>query len=139
LPAARRVPPAGGAPDPRRHPPGGRGPRTRPGSIESGLSLPTRRSDHRRRGGTVGGVSGVYTVLADLVVVVHFTYLAVLVFGGVAAWRWPRLIGPHVAAVAWAAGAVTVRYDCPLTSLEEHLRERTGRGHAPDGFLRHYV
>ena len=77
--------------------------------------------------------------VGDLVVVLHFAYLAVLVFGGVAAWRWRRLIGLHVAAVVWALGAVTIRYDCPLTSLEETLRRRGGQAPYPGGFLRHYV
>jgi len=84
-------------------------------------------------------VSGVYAALADIVVGVHFVYLAVLVFGGVAAWRWRRLLVPHLAAVAWAVGALTLRYDCPLTSLEGRLRVRAGQVRAPDGFLRHYV
>jgi len=81
----------------------------------------------------------VYLALADLIVVAHFAYLAVLIFGGLAARRWPRLLGLHLAAVAWALGAVTVHYDCPLTSLEAHLRRRAGQVPSPDGFLRHYV
>jgi hypothetical protein len=84
-------------------------------------------------------VSGVYWSLADLVVAVHFAYLAVLIFGGWAAWRWRWLLWPHVLTVVWAIGAVTLRYDCPLTSLEERLRLLAGQAPAPEGFLRHYV
>lgn len=80
-----------------------------------------------------------YTVLAGLVVAVHFAYLAVLMFGGLAAWRWRRLLGPHLVAVAWGLGSVLLRYDCPLTSLELHLRARAGQGTYEEGFLRHYV
>lgn len=86
-------------------------------------------------------MAGVYGALADFVVGLHFVYLAVLVFGGWAAWRWRRrwLLASHLAVVAWAVGAVTLRYDCPLTSLEEDLRARAGQAPAADGFLRHYV
>ena len=84
-------------------------------------------------------MSEVYGALAGMVVAAHFAYLVVLVFGGLAAFRWRRLLGLHVAAVAWALGAVTLRYDCPLTSLEEWLRRRAGQSPAPEGFLRHYV
>ena len=84
-------------------------------------------------------VAGLYLALADLVVAVHVGYLAVLVFGGWAACRWRWLLKLHLVVVAWAAGAVTLRYDCPLTSLEEQLRRRAGQVPAPEGFLRHYV
>ena len=79
------------------------------------------------------------TALADLVVAAHFAYLAALVFGGFAADRWPRFLPLHLAAVGWALGAVTIRYNCPLTGLELGLREYAGRGIYEGGFLRHYV
>jgi len=109
---------------------------TRMGRRQTGRGerTPPRRSTRYRR-----RVAGVYRTLADVVVGMHFAYLAVLVFGGWAAWRWRRLLAVHLAVVAWAIGAVTLRYDCPLTSLEQHLRARAGQPAAPEGFLRHYV
>jgi hypothetical protein len=80
-----------------------------------------------------------YTALADLVVVAHFAYLAVMIFGGLAAARWPRLLPWHLAAVGWALGAVTIRYDCPLTGVEQHFREQAGHGVYDGSFLRHYI
>lgn len=80
-----------------------------------------------------------YTALADLVVAAHLGYLAVLVFGGLAAARRPRLLPWHLAAVAWAVGAVTVRYDCPFTALEQLLREEADQGVYAGSFLRHYI
>ncbi|MEW6477031.1 MAG: DUF2784 domain-containing protein [Actinomycetota bacterium] len=77
--------------------------------------------------------------LVVLVVGAHFVYLGVLVFGGLAAKRWPWLLGWHLGAVVWAVGAVTIRYDCPLTSLEQRLREVAGWSTYDGGFLRHYV
>jgi hypothetical protein len=87
----------------------------------------------------VFGVRALYTALADLVVVAHLGYLAVLVFGGLAAARRPRLLPWHLAAVAWALGAVTIRYDCPFTALEQRLREQAGYGAYEGSFLRHYI
>lgn len=84
-------------------------------------------------------MGGAYTALAGFVVVAHFAYLAVLVFGGVAALRWRRLVGLHLGAVAWGVGAVVFRYDCPLTSLELRLRELAGMSLYDDGFIRHYL
>jgi len=84
-------------------------------------------------------VAVVYTALAGIVVVVHFAYLAVLVLGGLAAWRWRPLLGLHLAAVAWGLGAVLIRYDCPFTAWELRLRELAGRGLYEGGFIRHYI
>ena len=80
-----------------------------------------------------------YNALAVLVVVAHFGYLAVLVFGGLAAGRWPRVWPWHLAAVGWALGAVTIRYDCPFTTLEQQFRRSAGQVAYDGGFLRHYV
>jgi hypothetical protein len=80
-----------------------------------------------------------YRALADLLVIAHFVYLGVMAFGGFAARRWPKLLPWHLATVAWALGAVTIRYDCPLTALEQQLREYAGSGVYEGSFLRHYV
>jgi hypothetical protein len=85
------------------------------------------------------GVRVLYTALAESVVVAHFAYLAVMIFGGLAAGRWPGLLPWHLGAVGWAIGAVTIRYDCPLTALEQRLRARAGHGMYDGSFLRHYV
>ena len=51
----------------------------------------------------VFGVRVLYAALADLVVMAHFGYLAVMVFGGLAARRWPRLLGWHIATAVLAS------------------------------------
>jgi len=80
-----------------------------------------------------------FAALADLMVGGHFAYLGVLVLGGLAACRWPRVFVWHVGAVVWALGAITIRYDCPLTELELQFRHRAGQVGYGGGFLRHYV
>jgi len=105
---------------------------------QAGVAL-TPISSGPHQSGSVFGVRALYTALAELVVVAHFTYLAVMVFGGLAASRWRGLLPWHLAAVGWALGAVTIRYDCPFTALEQHLRARAGQGTYDGSFLRHYV
>lgn len=80
-----------------------------------------------------------FTALADVVVAAHVVYLTVLVLGGFAAHRWPGVLPWHLAAVGWALGAVTIRYDCPLTALEQQLRRWAGVGVYDGSFLRHYI
>jgi hypothetical protein len=80
-----------------------------------------------------------YTALAELVVLAHVAYLAALIFGGFAAARWPKLLPWHLGAVGWALGAVTIRYDCPLTGLEQQFREYAGYRVYEGSFLRHYI
>ena len=81
----------------------------------------------------------VYRALADLVVVVHFGFIVFVVTGSVLAWRWPALVRLHLPALAWAAGIVTVGYECPLTALEAYFRRRAGQRPYTGGFLDHYI
>ena len=78
-------------------------------------------------------------VLAVAVVVVHCAYIAFIPLGGFLAWRWPRLVPVHLAAVAAALISVTVHYDCPLTGLEQTLRRRGGETPYRNGFVDHYL
>jgi hypothetical protein len=50
-----------------------------------------------------------YRILADLVVVAHLSFIAFVAVGSLLVWKWPRLVWPHVAVVAWAAAIVTER------------------------------
>jgi hypothetical protein len=80
-----------------------------------------------------------YRIVADMVVVVHLTFIAFVAGGSLLVWQWPRLLWPHVAVVAWAAAIVTVGFTCPLTPLEKHLRERAVHSSYDGGFIDHYL
>lgn len=84
-------------------------------------------------------LDGVDAALADAVVVVHFAFLAFVVLGGVLACRWPWLIWPHLAAAAWGSAIIAFAWQCPLTHLENALRERAGQGELTGGFIDTYV
>lgn len=80
-----------------------------------------------------------YRVLADVVVVVHLAFVAFVAVGGFVAWRWPRALGAHLAAVAWGAGIVVVGWDCPLTAVERWARRRGGETVDGAGFVDRYL
>ena len=80
-----------------------------------------------------------YGWLADLVVVVHVTFILFVGAGAILAWRWPKLLWLHVPAVIYAAAILTIHFDCPLTPLEKHLRHLAGQQLYSGGFVRHYL
>ena len=81
-----------------------------------------------------------YRLLADLVMVVHFGFIAFVVVGGLAAWRWPWLIWVHVPAAVWGLAIVVVGTPCPLTWMENWARERAGQQKLePTGFIDTYL
>ena len=79
-----------------------------------------------------------YRILADFVIALHLAFLVFVVFGGFLAWRWPRIMWLHLAALVWAVGSVTVHYDCPLTYVEDWAERRAG-GHPNGEFVDRYV
>jgi Protein of Unknown function (DUF2784) len=80
-----------------------------------------------------------YRLLVTAILVVHFGYLAYVVFGGFLAWRWPRAIWPHLAAIAWAVLIVLNAVNCPLTWAENWARRRAGQTGYDRGFIDTYV
>lgn len=80
-----------------------------------------------------------HPLLADGVAALHLASVGVLLAGGLLAWRWPRLLWVH-APVSVAIVAVNVAgLDCPLTTLELHLRALAGEPAYTGGFIGHYL
>lgn len=81
-----------------------------------------------------------YRVLADATMVVHFGFIVYVVLGGFLAWRWPRMIWPHLVAALWGALILTAGVECPLTYVENWARSRAGGERLPpSGFIDHYI
>jgi hypothetical protein len=72
------------------------------------------------------------------ILLVHFAFLAYVVGGGFLAWRWPRAIWPHLAAVTWGLLLIGFHLSCPLTSAENWARQHAGEG-VDAGFVDTYV
>jgi Protein of Unknown function (DUF2784) len=80
-----------------------------------------------------------YRVGADLVVVVHLLFICFIVAGVFLTWRWPRIIWAHIPAVIYGALVEFVGFICPLTLLENDLRQRAGEAGYHGGFISHYL
>jgi hypothetical protein len=80
-----------------------------------------------------------YAFLADAVVVAHFAFAMFVVLGGFLAWRWRWVVYAHLPALAWGCWVETSHSICPLTPLENHLRELGGEAGYSGGFLAHYL
>jgi len=81
----------------------------------------------------------VYQVFADVVTCVHAAFVAFVVLGGLLAIRWRWLVWVHVPAAIWGALIEFGDWTCPLTPLENILRQRAGEAGYADGFIQHYL
>jgi hypothetical protein len=77
--------------------------------------------------------------LADAVVLLHLGFILFVAAGWIAVVRWPRLASLHLPAVAWGALVEIGGWYCPLTSLENWLRRRSGGAGYSAGFIDRYV
>ncbi len=78
-------------------------------------------------------------LLADLTVIAHLAFIVFVVAGSVlvrmrAAWAWL-----HLPALAWVAYVEFTGTVCPLTPLENTLREHAGDAGYAGGFVEHYL
>jgi hypothetical protein len=80
-----------------------------------------------------------YRILGEAVMLAHFGFLVFVALGGFLAWRWPRVLVAHAAAVAWGAVTVLVGVPCPLTAWEDGLRRLGGEQGLPAGFIDTYL
>lgn len=81
----------------------------------------------------------VYRFLADLVLVAHFAFVVFAVVGALLVLRWRWVVWLHLPAVVWAALISFAGWICPLTPLENWLRELGGSAGYESGFVEHYI
>ncbi len=73
------------------------------------------------------------------VVLLHLVFIATVVFGALLVWRWPRLAWVQLPVFLWGAVVNLARWPCPLTTLENGLRARSGRPTYSGSFVAHYL
>jgi hypothetical protein len=76
---------------------------------------------------------------ANAVVVFHLGFILFAMFGGALVVRRARWAWLHVPVLAWGVGIELVHGVCPLTPLENALRERAGSAGYSGGFIEHYL
>jgi len=80
-----------------------------------------------------------YRILADCVVLLHVAFVTFVVLGGFLVWRWRWVALVHVPCAVWGIAIEYGGWICPLTPLENSLRERAGLEGYRGGFVEHYV
>lgn len=80
-----------------------------------------------------------WSILADMVLVLHGAFIAWATLGALAVWRWPRLVWAHLPALAWGVWIEATAGLCPLTPLEMMLRHRAGQDSYAGSFIDHHL
>jgi hypothetical protein len=81
----------------------------------------------------------VFEILADATVVLHFAFVLFVAFGGLLVARWPRVAWLQLPAVGWGVWVELSGSICPLTPLENWLRQRGGGPTYASSFVEHYI
>lgn len=81
----------------------------------------------------------IYRLLADAVLLLHLAFIVFVVAGGWFLLRWPRLAWLHLPAALWGVTIELCDCLCPLTPLENRLRQLGGEAGYAGGFIEHYL
>ena len=81
----------------------------------------------------------IYRIAADCILLLHLAFTLFTVLGGLLVLRRPSLLWVHLATVLWGVAIEWVGWICPLTPLENFLRERGGEAGYAGGFIEHYI
>jgi len=81
----------------------------------------------------------IYSLLADLVVIAHLTFILFVVGGGLLAFRWKRAVWLHLPAAGWGVLIELAGWVCPLTPLENRLRLKAGELGYEGSFVEHHI
>lgn len=76
---------------------------------------------------------------ADFIVIVHLAFIVFVLLGGLLALRWRFAALLHLPAAFWGALIEFTGGICPLTPLEQRLRQAAGETGYGGGFVEHYV
>lgn len=80
-----------------------------------------------------------YRILADAVLLLHLGFILFVVFGALLVARRRGLMPAHLLAAVWGFGIEASGAICPLTYLENALREAAGQSGYSGGFIEHYL
>jgi len=81
----------------------------------------------------------IYRLLADATVLLHLGFVLFVVAGGLLVLRRRWLTWLHLPAVLWAIYIEWNGGVCPLTPLENYLRDLSGQDGYSGGFVEHYL
>ncbi len=81
----------------------------------------------------------IFRLTADLVVLIHLAFILFASFGGLLVLKYRRGALLHLPALIWAVLISLLGWVCPLTPLENWLRERGGVVGYDTSFIEHYI
>jgi Protein of Unknown function (DUF2784) len=76
---------------------------------------------------------------ANLVLLFHFAFVLIAVFGAFGVLIDPNWAWIHVPIVAWSSVVNLAGWTCPLTPLENRFRATAGGTGYEGGFIQHYI
>jgi hypothetical protein len=80
-----------------------------------------------------------YSLLADLVLIVHLAFVVFVLCGGLLVLRWRWIAWLHLPAAAWGTVVEFTGWICPLTPLENWLRAQGGEVGEEQDFIARYL
>ena len=80
-----------------------------------------------------------YSWLADLTLCTHASFVLFVIFGGLLVLRWRWVAWLHLPAAAWGAVVEFSGWVCPLTPLENWLRQQAGETGYRSDFVAYYL
>lgn len=80
-----------------------------------------------------------YSLLADVVVVMHLLFIIFVVAGGLLVLKWRSLVWLHIPAAIWGALIEFMGWICPLTPLENRFRQLAGQSGYTGDFIEQYL
>ncbi len=80
-----------------------------------------------------------FQVLADGVVIIHLGFILFVIFGGIIAVFWPKVLLIQITCVIWGIFIELTGFICPLTPMENYLRQQAGQMPYSGDFIMHYI
>jgi hypothetical protein len=80
-----------------------------------------------------------YPLLANLVLIVHLAFVVFVLCGGLLILKWRWIAWLHLPAAVWGAVVEFTGWICPLTPLENWLREQAGQTGYRSDFVAYYL
>lgn len=80
-----------------------------------------------------------YSLLADLIQLLHFSFILFVIFGGLLSLINIKWLWFHIPIFLWGAIVNLMYWVCPLTPLEVEYRIKAGEQGYEGGFIEHYI
>ena len=81
----------------------------------------------------------IFEIFATLILLLHFSFILLVIFGALLILRFKKIIYFHLPAVAWGAYIELSHSICPLTHLENYFLKKAGKDQYSIDFIENYV